>query len=101
MLNATGGAINPKKSCWIYAGYKWTDGNWAYEKQPDLLMEIPLPDGSPATISQAEVSTAEKALRVWSTVDGDDTGHLLNNITGRFMKWTSKMTNGHLPAWLS
>jgi hypothetical protein len=64
-------------------------------------MEIPLPDGSPATISQAEVSTAEKALGVWSIVDRDDTGHLLNNITGRFMKWTSKMTNGHLPARLS
>ncbi len=47
------------------------------------------------------MSTAEKALVVWSTVDGDDTGHLLNNITGRFMKWTSKMTNGHLPARLS
>jgi hypothetical protein len=77
------------------------NGNWAYEKQPDLLMEIPLPDRSPATISQAEVSTAEKTLGVWSTVDGDDKGHLLNNITGRFMKWTSKMTNGHLPARLS
>ncbi len=101
VLNVTGGVINPKKSRWTYAGYKWTNENWAYEKQPDLLVETPLPDGSPATISQAEVSMAEKALGVWSTVNGDDKRHLLNNITGRFMKWTSKMTNGHLPAWLS
>jgi hypothetical protein len=99
-LNATGGAINPKKSHWIYAGYEWMNGNWAYAKQPNLPMKIPLPDGLPATISQAEVSTAEKTLGVWSTIDGDDTEHLSKNVTGRFMKWTSKMTNGHLPAWL-
>ncbi len=61
-LNATGGTINPEKSRWIYPGYKWTNGCWAYAPQPDLMMEIPLPDGSPATISQGEVSTAEKLL---------------------------------------
>jgi hypothetical protein len=99
-LNATGGAINTKKSCWIYAGYEWMNGNWANAKQPNLPMKIPLPDGSPATISQAEMSTAEKTLGVWSTVDGNDTEHLSKNVTGRFMKWTSKMTNGHLPARL-
>jgi hypothetical protein len=99
-LNATGSAINPKKSRWIYAGYEWMNGNWAYAKQPILPMKIPLPDGSPATISQAEVSTAEKTLGVWSTVDGNDTEHLSKNVTGRFMKWTSKMTNEHLPARL-
>jgi hypothetical protein len=60
-LNATGGSINPEKSCWIYAGYKWTNGSWAYAPQPDLTMEIPLPDGSCATISQGEVSTAKKS----------------------------------------
>jgi hypothetical protein len=63
-------------------------------------MEIPLPDGSPAMISQAEVSTVEEALGVWSTVDGNDTEHLSKNVTGRFTKWASKMTNGHLPARL-
>jgi len=63
-------------------------------------MEIPLPEGSSATISQAEVSTAEKALGVWSTVDGNDSTHIAHNITGRFQKWTSKMTNGHLSARL-
>jgi hypothetical protein len=99
-LNATGSAINPEKSCWIYAGYEWMNGNWRYAKQPNLPMEIPLPDRSPAMISQAEVSTAEKALGVWSTVDGNDTEHLSKNVAGRFMKWTSKMTNGHLPAQL-
>ncbi len=61
-LNATGGAINPEKSRWIYARYNWTDGEYA--PQPNLPMEISLPDGSLATVSQGEVSTAEKALGV-------------------------------------
>jgi len=100
-LNATGGAINPEKSRWIYAGYEWNnDGTWEYAIQPNLPMEFPLPEGSSATISQAEVTTAEKALGVWSTVDGNDSTHIARNITGRFQKWTSKMTNGHLSARL-
>jgi hypothetical protein len=100
-LNATGGAINPEKSRWIYAGYEWNDdGTWIYAAQPDLPMEIPLPDGSPATISQADVSTAEKTLGVWSTIDGNDSTHIKHNITGRLQKWTSKMINGHLSARL-
>jgi hypothetical protein len=99
-LNATGGAINPEKSPWIYAGYTWTNGTWEYAPQPNLPMEIPLPDGTSAMISQGEVSVAEKALGVWSTVDGNDNEHLAQNITGRAKKWISKMKNGHLPACL-
>ncbi len=63
-------------------------------------MEIPLPDGSSATISQAEILTAEKALGVWSTVDGNDSKHISKNVTSRFEKWASEMINGHLPARL-
>jgi hypothetical protein len=63
-------------------------------------MEIPLPDGLSATISQAEVLMAEKALGVWSTVDGNDSEHISKNVTGRFEKWVSKMIHGHIPARL-
>jgi hypothetical protein len=63
-------------------------------------MEIPLPDGSAATISKGEVSVVEKALGVWSMVDGDDNVHLSQNITSRVNKWISKMKNGHFPARL-
>jgi hypothetical protein len=99
-LNATGGTINPEKSRWIHAGYEWTNGGWAYAPHPDLTMEIPLSYGSSTTISQGEVSTAERSLGVWSTVEGNDAKHISNNIMGRFISWTSKMTNGHLPARL-
>jgi hypothetical protein len=61
-------------------------------------MEIPLPDGSLATISQGEVSAAEKALGLWLTLNGNNDTHLAQNITGRIKKWISKIKNGHLPA---
>ncbi len=99
-LNATGGTINPEKSCWICAGYSWNNGAWEYALQPVLPMEILLPDGSAATISKGELSAAEKALGVWSTVDGDDNVHLSQSITGCMNKLISKMKNGHLPARL-
>jgi hypothetical protein len=35
-LNATGGAINPEKSRWIYAEYEWTNGSWAYAHNQSL-----------------------------------------------------------------
>jgi hypothetical protein len=63
-------------------------------------MEIPLPDGSSAMVSQGKVSTAEKALGVWSTVDSNDDMHIAQNITGCIRKWISKMKNRHLPAQL-
>jgi hypothetical protein len=45
-LNATSGAINLKKRCWIHEGYTWKNDIWGYATQPDLPMEIPLPDCS-------------------------------------------------------
>ncbi len=33
-------------------------------------------------------------------MDGNDSMHISQNITGRVQKWTSKMINGHLPAHL-
>jgi hypothetical protein len=61
---------------------------------------IPLPDGLDVDICQGEVSTAEKTLKVWSAVDGNDDKHLEENVMRRVGKWNSKMTNGHLPAKL-
>ncbi len=99
-LHAASGVINPKKSWWIYAGYTWKNSIWEYAPQLYLSMEIPLSDGSAATISQGEVSMAEKALGVWSTVDGNNKEHLAQNVNGCVRKWIAKMRNEHLPARL-
>jgi hypothetical protein len=59
-------------------------------------MEILLPDGSTAHIVHGDVSTAKKALGVWSTVSRNDVKHLEENVTGRAGLWISRMHNGHL-----
>jgi hypothetical protein len=43
---------------------------------------------------------AGKPLGVWSTIDGNDAKHISKNIMGRFISWTSKMTNRYLLARL-
>jgi hypothetical protein len=99
-LNATGGAINPEKSCWIFAGYTGVKGIWRYAPQPDMPMEIPPPDGSFASISQGEVSTTEKALGIWLTVDSSNEKHLKKKLVSQVNKRINKMKNGHLPSKL-
>jgi hypothetical protein len=96
-LNSTGGAINPDKSRWILASYEWINGIWKYSPQPEADMTIPLPDGSRAPISNGQVTTAEKSLGVWSVIDGDNSKHIAENVTGKAVSWVHKMRNAHLP----
>ncbi len=88
-LNASSGAISPKKSRWIFVGYTWINGWWQYAPQLNLPMTIPLLDGLEVDISQGGVSTVEKALGVWPTVDGNNHKHLEEKITWRLEKWIS------------
>jgi hypothetical protein len=61
-------------------------------------MSIPLPDGTQAPISHGQVTTAEKSLGVWSAIDGDDSKHIKENVTGKTRNWINRMRNAHLPA---
>jgi hypothetical protein len=99
-LNATGSAINPEKSRWILADYHWANGQWGYVEQPTTPMGILLPDGSTANIVHRDVTTAKKALGIWSTVSRNDDKHLEEKATGRVGSWINRMCNGHLPARL-
>ncbi|KAL3768308.1 hypothetical protein ACHAW5_007971 [Stephanodiscus triporus] len=89
-LNSTGGAINPDKSRWILASYEWVNGIWHYGQQPAAAMTIPLPDGSRAPISNGDVTTAEKSLGVWSGIDGNDSKHIEENVTGKMTGGSTK-----------
>jgi hypothetical protein len=99
-LSATGGTINPEKSCWILANYHWANGQWGYAEQPMTPIGIPLPDGSTANIVHGDVTTPKKTLGIWSTVSGNDDKHLEENATGRVGSWINRMRNEHLPARL-
>jgi hypothetical protein len=99
-LNSTGGAINPDKSRWILASYEWFNGIWGYGPQPQVGMTIPFPDGTPVPISNGQVTTAEKSLRVSSAIDGNDSKHIEEHVTGKTAVWINRMRNAHLPARL-
>jgi hypothetical protein len=80
-LNATGGTLNPDKYKWTLADYCWKNGRGgSYAKQPKLDIQIPLPSGTTAKISQGEVSEAEKALGIWSSIDGEGKAHIQHNV---------------------
>jgi len=97
-LNSTGGAINPGKSRWILASYEWINGLWRYSPQPEIEMRIPLPDGTRVPSSNGQVTTAEKSFGVWSAIDGVDSKHIEENVTGKTASWVNRMCNAHLPA---
>ncbi len=99
-LNATGGALNPEKCKWTLADYHCEEAKWKYAAQLDLDIEIPLPNGDTAKILQGEVLVAEKALGIWSSIDGNDKAHIEHNVTKRVEKWINRMRNGHLSAKL-
>ncbi len=63
------------------ADYHRKDGKWKYAAQPDLDIKIPLPNGDMAKILQGEVSVTEKALGIWSSIDGDNKAHVEHNVT--------------------
>jgi len=63
-------------------------------------MTIPLPDGTRAPISNGQVTTAEKSLGVWSAIDGIDSKHIEENVTGKTANWINRMRNAYFPARL-
>jgi hypothetical protein len=44
-----------------------------------------------------DVETVEKSLWVWSTIDGNNSKHIEENITGKTWQWINKKRNAHLP----
>ena len=57
-----------------------------------------IPDGTRAPISPGHFTTAEKSFGEWSTIDGDDSKHIEENVTGKTKNWMNRMRNAHLPA---
>ncbi len=61
-------------------------------------MTIPLPDDTRAPISHGQVTTVEKSLGVGSAIDGNDSKHIEENVTGKTTNWINHMRNAHLLA---
>jgi hypothetical protein len=99
-LNSTDGAISPEKIRLILALYEWVEGLWRHWPQSHTDMTIPLPDSTRAHTLHWDVSTVEKLLGVWSTINGNNSKHIEENVTGKTKGWINKMRNAHLPVRL-
>ncbi len=53
-----------------------------------------------AKVLQGEVLVAERALGIWSSIDGNNEAHVEHNKYKQVEKWMNRMRNGHLPAKL-
>ena len=64
--------------------HKYHEGQWVYDDKPPLgNLKIPLLDGTEAEIARLPVTEARKMLRVWSSLDGNDTTHLQEVVVKR------------------
>ncbi len=94
-LSSTGGATNLEKSRWCLVG------GWTVKVSlaaTHSKMGILLPDSLTANIAQGDVNTAKKMIRVWLTINGNNTKHLEENTTDKTSCFINKMWNVHLLA---
>ncbi len=103
LLNATGGALKPKKCWWYLLDYTCIDGKWTYaDIVPRELFSTNL-DSTKTAIKQEEVSVSKNTLGIYDAPAGGNKGHL-NHIKSKMTTWINRMTNSHLPshiAWVA
>jgi hypothetical protein len=80
-LNTTGGALNPEKCKWTLADYIWWVANENMPHNLTWTSRYPYPMATQQKTLQGEVSVAEKALGIWSSIDGDNEAHVEHNVT--------------------
>jgi len=62
LLNATGGALKPKKCFWYMLDYTCEDGEWSYAEMTPRELFVTNPDGTKSLINQEEVTVSKKTL---------------------------------------
>jgi hypothetical protein len=96
------GLSNQKKYFWYLRDYMCKDREWSYAKMVLRKLFIINPDGSRSTIMQEDMTVSKKTLGIHDLLAGGNEGHL-KHIQEKDSRWTSRMTNGHLPhhmAWV-
>jgi hypothetical protein len=103
LLNATGGALKPKKCWWYLLDYTCEDGKWTYA---DIVLQdlfITNPNGTRSAIKQEEMTASKKTLGIYDALAGGNKGHLAY-IISKATTWINRMANGQLPshiAWVA
>jgi hypothetical protein len=76
LLNATGGALKPKKCFWYLLDYVCKDGQWAYAEMVPREMLITNPDGTKSPINQVKVIESKKTLGIHNSPSGGNASYL-------------------------
>jgi hypothetical protein len=100
LLNATRGALKPKKCFWYQLDYKCKDGEWAYAEITHQEMFVTNPDGTKSPIIQETVTNSKKMLGIHDSPAGCNTDHL-SYIKDKASIWVQRMQNGHLPCHIA
>jgi hypothetical protein len=74
-LRATGGALEPEKSCWYLIQFCWKNGQWAYVSKEDTLASISVHNhtGDRVELEWLEMVEARKTLGIKTSPTGDNT----------------------------
>ncbi len=99
LLLATGGALKPAKCSHYFISFEWkSDGTWRYSKNEpshNLVIKVPMADGTTEPIEHLSIGTAVKTLGFMTCPSGD------NSATTQQMRkigqeWVDRVKSGHL-----
>ncbi len=99
LLIATGGALKPIKCSYYLISFRWKkDGTWAYQdntEDDDLRVEVPMADGSNATIDQLSVTNAIKTLGSMTCPSGCNKA-ALERMQQQGQEWVDRVISGKI-----
>ena len=73
LIRATGGELEGEKSDFAVINYKWTNGDWKYERpNQETKLTVRNKDGSRTELTQLKPSEARRTLGVWQAIDGNE-----------------------------
>jgi hypothetical protein len=104
-LWATGGALEPEKSCWYLIRFCWKNGQWAYVSNEDTPASISVRNhaGDRVELERLEVTEAPNTLGVKTAPTGDNTAQF-EQILEASKKWAAQIKVSNLrqmDAWLA
>jgi len=99
LLLATGGALKPAKCSHYFISFEWkSDGTWRYsnnESSNDLVIKVPMADGTTEPIEHLSVNTAVKTLGFMTCPSGDNSA-ATQQMRKIGQEWVDRVKSGHL-----
>ena len=99
LLIASGGAFKPIKCFFHLMSFSWRpNGTWKYdanEMDEDLVIGVPMPDGTMVEIEHLSVDTSKETLGVWSCPSGS-ASTALTEMKSKAQEWIDRAKEGSM-----